>query len=216
MAVINRPTKETTINVAGFDIETDTTIDGRDPRVGQIVSIAVYSPGFQAVVDGGSEQERIHRFCEVLDKMPQSIVCSWNGSVFDGPYLADRARMAGIDIGFVLDPDPAINPKYAPLPGHAGGYRLRLRRHEHADMAYAYRDYALGDPSLGRAAWSLKSVCRSLGIEMIEVDRERIHELTAEQNRAYNLSDARGTYLLAERLGTGLQLWVDHVPPAGG
>lgn len=133
-----------------FDIETDTTVNGLDRRVVEIISFAVYSPDVQIVIDGGTEAERIRRFCDLLDDIPPGIACSWNGGPFDGPFTSDRARMACIDSGIVLVPDPAIVPKYEFLPGHDAAYRLRLRRHRHADLAYAYQGYALDNPALGR------------------------------------------------------------------
>lgn len=196
-----------------FDIETDTSDGGGlDPRTSPIVSLAVWSPQHQVVIDGGSEADRIRRFLAVLDELSPAVAVTWNGQMFDIPYIADRAASAGIDTGFALVADRSIVAKYPPLPGHGGGYRARLRHHRHVDVAGAYRSYALGRRELGRDGWALKPVCRSLGIDMVEVDRRAIHLLAAEQNRAYNLSDARGTYLLGERLGARLEALIDQVP----
>lgn len=193
----------------GVDIETDTTANGLDPSVAEIVSIALWSPDVSEVIAGGTECERIERFVELLDSLPDGVAVTWNGSVFDVPFIEDRARMNGVATGFVLQADPAIIPKYDFLPGHTSGYRARLRRHRHADIAYAYRGYAMDH--LEPKGWSLKPVARALGIEMVEVDRARVHELSPEEVASYNLSDARGTYLLAERLGKRLASYTDNV-----
>lgn len=195
-----------------FDIETDTTVNGLDPQVAEIISLALWSPRLETVIDGGSEKQRISKFIDLLDSLAPGILCTWNGAVFDGPFIEARARRLGMETGFTLAEDSAIIPKYEPLPGYSFGCRLLLRNHRHADMAYAYREYALSQPQLGRRGWSLKPVCKSLGCEMVEVDRERIHLLTPEENAAYNLSDARGTYYLADRLGPAIKDWIDAVP----
>lgn len=192
-----------------FDIETDTTVNGLDPAVAEIVSIALWSPAVSEVILGGTERERIERFAELLDAIPDGVAATWNGAVFDVPFIEDRARINGVETGFVIQADPTIIPKYDFLPGHASGYRACLRGHRHADVAYAYRGYAMDH--LGPKGWALKPVAKSLGIEMVEVDRSKIHELTREQIERYNLSDARGTYLLAERLGDRLVPYTDNV-----
>ncbi len=198
----------------GFDIETDTTINGLDPGVAEITSIAVWSPDVQTVFDQGDERGRIAGFLELLDELPPGIACSWNGCCFDGPFIESRARLVGLETGFDIVLDHRIVPKYSFLPGWDAAARLRLRGHRHADVAYAYRDYALSTPALGEKRWGLKYVAESLGIEMIRIDASQMHRYSAETRHEYNLSDSRGTYLLGAALGDGIEPWVDRLLPA--
>jgi uncharacterized protein YprB with RNaseH-like and TPR domain len=107
-----------------LDIETT----GLDCRTDRITSVAVYNPEVSAVFDDSNEERllgHLHRFIAELD--PGQIV-TWNGAVFDGPFLATRAetglRMSGM---FPLRKDPSISPKYEPQPGFDPvGYHLAM------------------------------------------------------------------------------------------
>lgn len=196
------------MDIYGFDIETDTTINGLDPRVSKVVSMALYSPNYSIVIDGGTEVERLARLAEVAANLPRgSLIATWNGSVFDFPFLATRALITGVRLGIEMQADPGITPKYEFTPPHTSGYRVRFAGHPHADIAYAYQEYAA---TVG-VTWSLKPVCAALGIEMVKVDASKIHELSSEELAVYNMSDVRGTHQAAELLGTSLDLYVDEI-----
>ena len=95
---------------------------------------------------------------------------------------------------------------HEPLRGHRGAYRARWYGHGHLD---AYRVYR-GD--VGRVlgvSCSLKSIARVVGLRPVEVDRERIHDLTPAALAAYVVSDARLARLLAERRWPGVACCVD-------
>ena len=192
--------------VYGFDIETDTTVNGLDPRVSRVISVAIWSLIEQHCVAGEDERELLFELARLVDRLPAGIMAGWNSAVFDLPFLATRAEALGVELPFTLVPDPTIVPKYDFTPPHACGYRAYVGRHVHADIAYAYKL----DASQFGVSWSLKPVARAFGgIEMVEVDRGRMQELSADELAAYNLSDARGTCLLARGLGDRLADWLD-------
>ena len=193
------------IPVYGFDIETDTTVNGLDPRVSQVTSVAIWSLTEQRCIADVDERELLFELARLVESLPAGIMAGWNSAVFNLPFLATRAELLGISLPFTLVPDPAITPKYGFTPPHTSGYRARVGEHVHADIAYAYKL----DASWLGVSWSLKPVARAFGIQMVEVDRERMHELSADELVAYNLSDARGTCLLARGLGDRLAGWLD-------
>jgi DNA polymerase elongation subunit (family B) len=194
-------------SMVALDIETDTTVDGLDPQVSEVVSVGLWTPELETVIEGGNEVERLERLGSVLSDLEQSIVVGWNSAVFDFPFLATRSEMCGVDLDLVMVADASIVPKYCFTPPHTSGYRVQIGKHRHADIAYAYQAWA----NEAEVTWSLKPVCTALGIEMVKVDASRMQDLTREQLIAYNLSDVRGTYALAERLGEDLEAYIDVV-----
>lgn len=180
------------VPVYGLDIETDTSGGyGLDPAKGGIVSIAVVGPDGDYVLDidefAGNERRLLVGFNHLLGFLPAGVMATWNGSGFDGPFLAERCERHGIETGIELVYDPTLPIKYDPLPGHPGAYRVAFDAHGHIDVAYAYRRFA----AEAGVSWSLKPVAKAAGLEVIEVDRTRIHELTSDEREAYVASDAR-------------------------
>src|SRR5699024_1309662 len=92
---------------------------------------------------------------------PQDIIVTWNGAVFDLPFINDRARTHGMDLGIALTPNTTLVPKYQPVPGHAGGYDATWAGHHHIDLAYLCKD----DAENRGVKWSLKPYVKDvLGI----------------------------------------------------
>jgi hypothetical protein len=83
-----------------------------------------------------------------------------------------------------------------PLIGHEGAYRATWHGHGHLD---AYRLYRADVGRVLRVSCGLKSIARMVGLDPVEVDRERIHELAPDDLAAYVASDARLARLLAIR-----------------
>jgi DNA polymerase elongation subunit (family B) len=181
-------------NVYGLDIETDTSVNGLDPEVARILTVAVSHPGGEEVFTG-PERELLSRLDAELDDLPPGVIATWNGAAFDLPFIADRAMLLDLRLGLRLRLDPRLPLRHAPLPGHRGAYRARWHGHGHID---AYRLYK-GDvgPAL-RVSCSLKSIARIVGLAPVEVDRENIHDLSAEALHAYAASDARLARVLTE------------------
>ena len=193
--------------VYGLDIETDTTVDGLDPAVAPILTVALASPGFEETFVG-PEYEILAEVDQRLAQLEPGVIATWNGAAFDLPFIADRAWMYGMQLGLQLMFDPSIPMHHAPLPGHPGAYRAAWHGHEHID---AYRLYR-GDvgPSL-RISCSLKSIARFVGLAPVEEDRSRIHDLSQEALHAYAASDARLARILTERRWATAARFVDRL-----
>jgi uncharacterized protein YprB with RNaseH-like and TPR domain len=181
--------------VYGLDIETDTTVNGLDPRVAAVVTVALAGPGYEEVFTG-PEADLLLDLDERLAQLEPGVIATWNGAAFDLPFMADRADLHGLRLGLRLQHDRAITMRRAPLPGHRGAYRASWFDHGHLD---AYRLYR-GDvgPAL-RISCSLKSIARFVGLAPVEVDRTKIHDLSNEALHAYAASDARLARILTER-----------------
>lgn len=195
--------------VYGLDIETDTTVNGLDPAVAAVVTIAVSIEGRDEVFSG-RESTILFDIDQCLSELEPGIIATWNGAAFDFPFIADRASKHGLELGLRMQYDPAMAMRRAPLPGHRGAYRCGWYGHRHID---AYRLYK-GDvgPAL-RVSCSLKSIARLVGLAPIEVDRERIHDLSHEALHAYAASDARLARVLAQRRWPGAGRFVDRLDP---
>lgn len=194
--------------VYGLDIETDTTVDGLDPGVARILTVALSSDGLDELFTG-PEAELLAELDARLAAIEPGVIATWNGAAFDLPFIADRAALHGVAIGLELELDPRIVVRGRALPGHRGAYRCAWHRHAHLD---AYRVYR-GDvgPAL-RISCGLKSIARFVGLPVVEVDREKIHDLDQEALHAYASSDARLARVLAERRWASARRAVDHRP----
>jgi uncharacterized protein YprB with RNaseH-like and TPR domain len=193
--------------VYGLDIETDTSVDGLDPERSSVVTVALSQPGFDEVFSG-DEPELLADLDSRLADLEPGVLATWNGAAFDLPFLAHRARWWSMRLGLTVLLDPTIPLAHDPLPGHRGAYRACWHDHGHVD---AYRLYR-GDvgPAL-RVSCSLKSIARFVGLAPIEVDRERIHDLSREALHAYAASDARLARVLTERRWGTASRFVDRL-----
>ncbi|MEM9033448.1 MAG: 3'-5' exonuclease [Actinomycetota bacterium] len=189
----------------GLDIETDTSCDGLDPRVSEIVAIAVSSDHGDAVFSNASERELLEATDEHLAHCATGVLVTWNGAAFDLPFLASRAEVHGLELGLRLAVDPRLAVRTA-LPGHDGAYRAAWHSHRHLD---AYRVWRNDLHRLVDMSCSLKAVARLTGLRPVEVDRERVHELSAEVLDDYVASDARLARLLAERRWSTAEPFID-------
>lgn len=212
-------------HIYGLDIETDTTPEtpqelaagsapgsrGLDPRIGAVTSIGIDCGDGEGIYLDGDEEGMLLDLQRHLRRMPVGLIATWNGSVFDLPFLDYRYRAHGLTPPFELHLNAAITPKYEPLPGYQGGYTAVLdcnvpsMNHAHLDVAYALRS-RLESAGIG---WRLKEAAHAAGIDMVTVDRTAIHTLSPSQQREYNLSDSRGTRELAVRLLAGTLTFED-------
>ena len=191
----------------GLDIETDTTIDGLDPSVAAVVAVAVTGPDLEIVLDG-AERPMLAELDHLLAGLPTGVIVTWNGASFDLPFLADRAARCGLSLGLELRLDPSIPGRHEPLAGHPGAYRARWHGHAHLD------GYQLFRADVGASLHipcGLKPLARFVGLPVVEVDRERIHELSDADRRAYVASDAH----LARALVARRADWERGVDQAG-
>ena len=160
----------------------------------RIVAIAL-STGVDELFEG-DEDEILWGLDQRLRTLPPGVIATWNGSAFDLPFIADRSGLWQLPIGLHIEADPRIRHRHDPLPGHDHCYRAAWYEHAHLDAYRLYRDDV--GPAL-RISCSLKSIARFVGLAPVEVDRERIHDLSREALHAYASSDARLARVLAER-----------------
>ena len=199
-------------HIYALDLETDTIINGLDPRVAAITDCAVSTTAGDTVHGAGAgEATMLLALNEQLAQLPAGLIVTWNGAFFDLPFLDTRrwivsrttSRLAPHQLGLRLIPQPGLTPKYDYIGNHTCAYAAVWLRdndsgvpHQHLDISFAYKKVAA---DLG-VKHALKTVARALGIEVIEVDRERMHLLTPAQRTAYAASDTRATRELAIRL----------------
>lgn len=185
--------------IYALDIETDTTIDGRDPSVAAVIAVSIADTGGPLAVLLGPEKMVLGATIAALDALEPGIVATWNGSGFDIPFIQERSDLLGIRTGWEVLPTDRPS-KYPPIGGRAGRYSCALGRHRHADIAWGWQDHCINNS----VAWSLKPLAHSLGIEAIEADREHAADLLRDELFAYVASDAHVTAILAQRLGEGI------------
>jgi DNA polymerase elongation subunit (family B) len=191
--------------VYGLDIETDTSRDGLDPAVARVQAVALSGQNRDELFVG-DEVDLLRALDERLATLPRGVIATWNGAAFDLPFLADRARILGVDLGLFLRLDRNLTLQRAPLPGHAGAYRATWHDHGHVDT---YRLY--GAHRAPGAFTSLRTIGRLLGIGSGDCRPRRSHDLTNEALHACAPSDARLARVLAERRWHAAARLVDRV-----
>ncbi len=179
-----------------LDIETSTDgVNGLDPSESHITSVAIYD-GTDGVVFDGDEAQLLIFLESHVANLPEGTIVTWNGAAFDLPWLADRYAFHGIPTTLAVELSDERKPSYDPIPGHKGGYLGQWGVHDHIDVMQQYRM----DAKAEGLRYGLKPTARRFGIEVIEVDRENMHLLTREEERAYVLSDVVATHILASRI----------------
>jgi len=199
--------------IYGLDIETDTTSDGLDPRVAAIVAVAVAGPDGVRVFDDGDEALLLDRLDWHLASLEPGVLTTWNGAAFDLPFLADRARAAGVRLGLRLTLDPSIPGRRDPLPGHVGAYRGSWHGHAHLDAYQVFRADVV--PALG-VSGGLKTIARLCGLSPLELPAATLHEQPKDQVSAYVASDAWCTRELVRRRWPTARAAIDHPPARRG
>ena len=129
--------------IYGLDIETDTRHDGADPAVAAVRTIALSCRRLDEVFTG-DEATLLADLNDRLASLPPGILATWNGATFDLPFIADRARLLGVDLDLRLCLDRRLTLGRTPLPGHAGAYRGAWGHHGHVDT---FRLYGLSSAS---------------------------------------------------------------------
>lgn len=190
----------------GLDVETDTARGGLDPRRCRILAAAVAMPTGVAVFTG-AERIVLARLDAALAELEPGVIVTWNGSCFDLPFLAERARRQKVDIGLRLALDATIVLTHPPLAGHPGAYRAGWHGHRHLD---AYRAYKALEPG----PCALKAVAARRGLAVVDADPARVHELRTAELRRYVARDAELAVHLALARGAELNEFID--PPVSG
>ena len=180
-------------NIYGLDIEIDTRRGGLDPAVSTVLTVALCGPGFDDVFIG--DEFTILRGLDTrLAALPAGVLATWNGATFDLPFIADRARILGLELDLQLFLDRRLTLNRAPLPGHAGAYRGAWGHHAHLDTFRLY-----GGGVAGSNRMSLKTLGRLLGFGCHGGPADPTHDLANEALHANAASDARLARVLAQR-----------------
>ena len=195
--------------VYGLDIETDTSTDGLDPAVAPVRAVALSRRGGGDDLFVGDEADLLRALDAHLAALPHGVIATWNGAAFDLPFLADRARLLGLELGLHLVLDRRLTLQRAPLPGHAGAYRATWHGHGHLDTFRLY-----GAPRGAGPRTSVRALGRLLGIGSADCRPQQNQDLTNEALHACAPSDARLARVLAERRWPAAARLVDHVEPA--
>lgn len=188
-------------SVYALDIETlnDAArgFHGLIPARSRITEVAVSTADGGMVFNDEDELALLISLEAFLAELRPGLISTWNGAVFDLPFITDRFANYPVTHGWNLTADPQIVPKYDPLPGHVGGYSAYWlatgTHHAHLDVSHYYKRLA----SRAGVKHSLKPVCGALGIDMVEIDRENLHLYTPRERSEYALSDGYGTRQLA-------------------
>ncbi len=192
----------------GLDIETDTTVDGLDPAVSPIVSVAIVSADQEFVIEG-DESSLLTQLDATIRALPNGVLVTWNGAAFDLPFLAQRAETCGIETGLRLWHDQSILSRNEPLPGHPGSYLASWYDHQHLD---GYRVFRSDAGAVLHLSCGLKPMAKFVGLDPIEVNREQIHLLSDAERQAYVASDAEVTRELIIRRWATARLSIDKMP----
>ncbi len=191
-------------NVYGIDIETDTSHDGLDPTVASVLTVALSGRSFDELFVG-DERHLLQALDARLADLPPGVLATWNGAIFDLPFLADRARLLGVDLGLQLCPDRRLTLGRAPLPGHAGAYRGVWGAHVHLDT---FRLFGHQPPVPWSSRRGLKRLL-GLGRRTPRIDPRQ--DLANEVMHAHPSNDARLARVLAERRWGAAARLLDHV-----
>lgn len=190
--------------IYGLDIETDTTCDGLDPAVAPIRTVALSGRTFDDLFVG-DEAQLLRALDARLASLPLGVIATWNGATFDLPFLADRARILGVDLALRLRLDRQLTLHRTPLPGHAGAYQGTWHGHGHLDTFRLY-----GSDSWSGQRLSLRALGRLVGLGQGD-RRACTPDLANEVLHAHAPSDARLARALAERRWTSASRLVDRV-----
>lgn len=167
--------------LVGFDIETDTSVDGLNPENSPIIAVAVSTPD-GAEVFQGEEAEILRAVDEYILSLPAGYLVTWNGSTFDLPFVEYRAHVLGVPVGLRIAEKP-VQPPDSDRVAVVGFWGELV----HLDGLTIYR--ADVGRSLGLSC-ALKPLARLVGVEAVELNREMLHLADPREVEEYVASDA--------------------------
>lgn len=192
-------------NVYGIDIEiaVDPAHQVIDPAVAPIRRVALSGRDFDELFQG-PEAELLVDLDHRLAELPPGVLATWNGSIFDLPFIAERARLIGVDMRLALCLDTRLTLRRRPLPGHAGAYRAAWGHHRHLDTFRLF-----GPASTDVPQGPMARLARRFGLGGIP--SRPANDLTAEAVHAHAASDARLARVLTERRWPAALALVDEL-----
>lgn len=170
--------------IIGFDIETDTSTGGLDPRTSAVVAVAL-SANIGDEVVMGEEREILERADHRIAELGVGLLVTWNGAAFDLPFVEHRARLLGLKLGLRTTEDPV---RSSPREPGRSAVRARWYGLVHLDGYLLYR--ADVGHTLGLSC-GLKPLARLVGLSPVELDRTTLHTREPDEVAQYVASDAR-------------------------
>jgi hypothetical protein len=170
--------------IIGFDIETDTSTGGLDPRTSAVIAVAL-SGDFGDEVVLGEERDILERTDHRVAELGAGLLVTWNGAGFDLPFVEQRARMLGLELGLRTIEDPVRRSRREPA---RNAVRAQWHRLVHLDGYQLYR--ADVGHTLGLSC-GLKPLARLIGLSPVELDRTTLHTREPSEVAQYVASDAR-------------------------
>ncbi len=189
-------------DIYGIDIETDVSQGSIDPYEAPIRAIGLSIRNAEHTFTG-DEASILARVDATLASVAPGILATWNGAIFDLPYIADRARLLDVSIDLVLCADRRRRGTRALLPGHDSAYRAHWGEHRHLDTFRLY-----GDAGSTGTLGSLFGLSRRRAATIASTE-----DLLNEALHAHAASDARLARMLAERRRSGALRVLDHIEP---
>lgn len=191
---------------------------GLDPRVSNVTSIAATdglntfavdapTPGSTTLIlsdPESAERAMVNAFAAWVQSRDLSYrvgirLVGWNTTYFDVPFLIARG-FNQFTVNTTDDdiPEPKYGyPEWSDLVHSSRQWNNAILGNcSIIDISHFFKDFA----AKRGIKYSLKPVCQSLGIEMVEVNAEEMHLLTPAQVREYNMSDANGAWQLAKMI----------------
>lgn len=187
-------------DIYGIDIETDRSRGTIDPSLAPIRAIGLSIRDAEHTFTG-DETSILRELDERLAELQPGILATWNGAIFDLPYIADRARLVGVALDLVLFADRRRRSARSLLPGHDGAYRATWGAHRHLDTFRLY-----GDSGSSGSFATLFGLPRRQAATIASTD-----DLVNEAMHAHAASDARLARVLAERRRQAALRLVDHI-----
>lgn len=170
--------------IIGFDIETDTSTGGLDPRSSAVVAVALSGDlGDEVVL--GEERDILERADHRIAEFGPGLLVTWNGAGFDLPFIEHRARMLGLELGLRTTEDPVRRSRREPA---RSAVRALWHGLVHLDGYQLYR--ADVGHTLGLSC-GLKPLARLIGLSPVELDRTTLHTQEPDEVAQYVASDAR-------------------------
>jgi DNA polymerase elongation subunit (family B) len=185
--------------ILAWDIETYTSGLTPDWRKDRVRSIACYNGVEGKFWCSGNEKQDILDFLEYVREEDPDIICDFFGRFCD--MLVVRQRCANYAIPFALGRDGSIPYLLKSEFERKGKGRIEhtflIRGRVHFDFQKETdADYTL--TLAGMKDRGLKSVARHYGYKPIEVDYEKMDQLSFEQLKDYNISDAYVEYMVGK------------------
>ncbi len=185
---------------------------GLSPLESKMVSVAIAAPEESLVLVSEDEVSLFRDLTSWLKntRREKGTIVTWNGAGFDWPYMYTRAMTLGVEeflAELTIIEHEDRRPVYNPIAGHNGGYVVSFAGHDHADIMRPWKSWS----KERNISNSLKAVAKANGIDVIEVDRTKIAELSRAELVAYNISDVAATLTLADTLGQTIETWKDSL-----